>query len=70
MKKNKADRLEGNTPTDIPDVLFRDPTTQRNIFWATKDYEQWRTWSKDGAKRNKKTNGKLLQGKIIQICPM
>lgn len=39
--KNKADILEGNISREILDVLLRDHTTQRNIFWATKDYEQW-----------------------------
>lgn len=41
MKKEKVDILEGNIPKDIMDALLRDHTTQRNIFWATKDYEQW-----------------------------
>lgn len=41
MNINKADILEGNIPKEILDVLLRDHTTQRNIFWATKDYEQW-----------------------------
>ena len=41
MKKEKVDILEGNIPKDILDALLRDHTTQRNIFWATKDYEQW-----------------------------
>ena len=39
--KAKVDILEGNIPKDILDALLRDHTTQRNIFWATKDYEQW-----------------------------
>lgn len=39
--KNKADILEGNISREILDVLLRDHTTQHNIFWATKDYEQW-----------------------------
>lgn len=39
--KNKADILEGNISREILDVLLRDHTTQRNIFLATKDYEQW-----------------------------
>lgn len=41
MKKEKVDILEGNIPKDILDALLRDHTTQRNIFWATRDYEQW-----------------------------
>lgn len=41
MNINKADILEGNIPKEILDVLLRDHTTQRNILWATKDYEPW-----------------------------
>lgn len=29
-------------------------------------FKQWGTWSKDGIRGNKKKNGKLLQGKVIQ----
>lgn len=32
-------------------------------------FKQWGTWSKDGIRGNKKENGKLLQGKIIQQMP-
>lgn len=32
-------------------------------------FKQWGTWSKDGIKANKKKNGKLLQGKIVQQMP-
>lgn len=32
-------------------------------------FKQWGTWGADGIKRNKKANGKLLQGKIIQQMP-
>jgi len=32
-------------------------------------FKQWGTWGSDGIKRNKHTNGKLLQGKIIQQMP-
>ena len=41
MNINQADILEGNISKDIMDILLRDHTTQRNIFWATNDYEQW-----------------------------
>lgn len=41
MNITQADILEGNIPEAIMDALLRDHTTQRNIFWATKDYEQW-----------------------------
>ena len=33
--------FESNIPKDILDTLLRDHTTQRNIFWGTRDYEQW-----------------------------
>lgn len=32
-------------------------------------FKQWGTWGSDGVKRNKHTNGKLLNGKIIQQMP-
>ena len=32
-------------------------------------FKQWGTWGQDGIKRNKKANGKLLQGKVIQNMP-
>ena len=32
-------------------------------------FKQWGTWSRDGVKRNKHDNGKLLEGKIIQQMP-
>ena len=32
-------------------------------------FKQWGTWSKDGVKGNKKINGKLLQGEIVQNMP-
>ena len=32
-------------------------------------FKQWGTWNKDGVKGNKKINGKLLQGKIVQNMP-
>lgn len=32
-------------------------------------FKQWGTWGADGIKRNKKLNGKLLQGDIIQQIP-
>ena len=33
-------------------------------------FKQWGTWGVDGIKRNKKVNGKLLEGKIIQEIPV
>lgn len=32
-------------------------------------FKQWGTWGQDGIKRNKRANGKLLQGKIFQQMP-
>jgi protein gp37 len=32
-------------------------------------FKQWGTWGSDGVKRNKKANGKTLDGKIIQMMP-
>lgn len=32
-------------------------------------FKQWGTWGVDGVKRNKKANGKLLNGKICQTIP-
>lgn len=38
---------------------------QKSAFF----FKQWGTWGSDGIKRNKKLNGKLLQGKVIQNMP-
>ena len=32
-------------------------------------FKQWGTWGNDGIKRNKKANGKLINGKIYQTMP-
>ena len=32
-------------------------------------FKQWGTWGSDGIKRNKKANGKVLDGRIIQMMP-
>lgn len=32
-------------------------------------FKQWGTWGNDGIKRNKKVNGKLLKGEIVQEMP-
>lgn len=32
-------------------------------------FKQWGTWGSDGIKRNKKANGKLINGKIYQTMP-
>ena len=33
-------------------------------------FKQWGTWGRDGIKRSKYANGKLLQGKVIQEMPL
>lgn len=38
---------------------------QKSAFF----FKQWGTWGSDGIKRNKRINGKLLQGKVIQNMP-
>ena len=45
---------------------IREQASQHNIPFF---FKQWGTWGQDGTKRNKKANGKLLQGKIIQQMP-
>lgn len=32
-------------------------------------FKQWGTWGSDGIKRNKKANGKLINGKVYQTMP-
>lgn len=32
-------------------------------------FKQWGTWGADGVKRSKKANGKVLDGKVIQMMP-
>lgn len=32
-------------------------------------FKQWGTWDSDGIKRNKKVNGKLINGKVYQAMP-
>jgi len=32
-------------------------------------FKQWGTWGADGVKRDKKTNGKVLDGRIVQMMP-
>ncbi|MCL2561071.1 MAG: phage Gp37/Gp68 family protein [Rikenellaceae bacterium] len=38
---------------------------QRTAFF----FKQWGTWGSDGIKRNKKANGKLINGKVYQAMP-
>jgi protein gp37 len=52
-----------------------DPDWVRSILRQAKEqdaaffFKQWGTWGADGIKRNKKANGKVLDGKIIQMMP-
>jgi len=32
-------------------------------------FKQWGTWGSDGVKRNKRANGKTLDGKVMQMMP-
>jgi len=51
------------------------PEWVRSIFSQAKNqdvaffFKQWGTWGSDGVKRNKKANGKVLDGEIIQMMP-
>ena len=51
------------------------PEWVRSIMQQTEEqgsaffFKQWGTWGSDGVKRNKKANGKALDGKIIQMMP-
>lgn len=38
---------------------------QKSVFF----FKQWGTWGSDGIKRNKKANGKLINGKVYQNMP-
>jgi protein gp37 len=51
------------------------PEWVRSILQQTEEqgsaffFKQWGTWGSDGVKRNKKANGKALDGKTIQMMP-
>lgn len=45
--------------------IMRQTEEQKAAFF----FKQWGTWGSDGVKRNKKANGKALDGKIIQMMP-
>ena len=45
--------------------ILRQADEQGTAFF----FKQWGTWGSDGIKRNKKANGKALDGKIIQEMP-
>jgi protein gp37 len=42
-------------------------TDQQNVLFF---FKQWGTWGSDGVKRNKKVNGKMIDGKVIQEMPL
>ncbi|BAK80706.1 phage Gp37/Gp68 family protein [Candidatus Arthromitus sp. SFB-rat-Yit] len=50
---------------DIGELDLADAEEQGAAFF----FKQWGTWGSDGVKRNKKANGKALDGKIIQMMP-
>lgn len=45
---------------------IKEQASQQNIPFF---FKQWGTWGNDGIKRNKKANGKLLDGMIVQEMP-
>jgi protein gp37 len=45
--------------------LLRQTQEQETAFF----FKQWGTWGSDGIKRNKKANGKALDGQFIQMMP-
>jgi protein gp37 len=45
--------------------IYSQTNHQKTAFF----FKQWGTWGADGIKRNKKANGKVLDGKIIQMMP-
>jgi len=45
--------------------IFKQSAEQGAAFF----FKQWGTWGSDGVKRSKKKNGKVLDGKIIQMMP-
>ena len=45
--------------------IFQQSAEQGAAFF----FKQWGTWGSDGVKRSKKKNGKVLDGKIIQMMP-
>lgn len=45
--------------------IMRQTDEQKSAFF----FKQWGTWGSDGIKRNKKLNGKKLNGKVYQSMP-
>ena len=58
---NKARPMEKNWVINI-----KQQCEQKDVAFF---FKQWGTWGADGIKRNKKANGKALDGKIIQMMP-
>lgn len=48
-------------------VSIKEQATRGSVAFF---FKQWGTWGQDGIKRNKKDNGKLLQGRIHQAMPI
>jgi protein gp37 len=48
----------------VRSILMQSENQQVAFF-----FKQWGTWGSDGVKRSKKANGKILDGKIIQMMP-
>jgi protein gp37 len=46
--------------------IMNQTNEQKSAFF----FKQWGTWGSDGIKRNKKLNGKKLNGKIYQTMPL
>jgi protein gp37 len=46
--------------------LIHQQANEQNVAFF---FKQWGTWGSDGIKRNKKANGKLLDGVVIQAMP-
>lgn len=45
---------------------IKDQAMKQNVAFF---FKQWGTWGADGIKRNKKANGKMLDGDIVQAMP-
>lgn len=48
-------------------ISIREQATRQGIAFF---FKQWGTWGSDGVKRNKKLNGKLIDGEIFQKMPI
>ena len=59
----------GNKARPMNPEWVRSIMNQTNEQGAAFFFKQWGTWGSDGIKRNKKANGKILDGKVIQMMP-